>query len=104
MPKVSVILPTFNRIDTIVRAITSVQKQTLQDWELIVIDDGSTDNTAASIEGLDPRLRLIRQGNRGFTEARNAGIRVAEGEYLAFIDSDDEFLPHHLELCASYLD
>jgi glycosyltransferase involved in cell wall biosynthesis len=104
MPKVSIILPTFNRIDTIMRAVTSAQKQSLQDWELIVIDDGSTDNTAALLEGCDPRLTLIRQENRGFTEARNAGIRAARGEYLSFLDSDDEFLPHHLELCTAFLD
>jgi glycosyltransferase involved in cell wall biosynthesis len=104
MPKVSIILPTFNRIDTIMRAIKSAQRQSLQDWELIVIDDGSTDNTAALIEGSDPRLELVRQENRGFTEARNAGIRAAKGEYLAFLDSDDEFLPHHLELCVAFLD
>jgi glycosyltransferase involved in cell wall biosynthesis len=98
MPKVSIILPTFNRADTIVRAIKSAQAQTFQDWELIVVDDGSTDNTAALIDGMDRRLTLIRQENRGFTEARNTGIRSAGGNYLAFLDSDDEFLPHHLEL------
>jgi glycosyltransferase involved in cell wall biosynthesis len=104
MPKVSIILPTFNRIDTIVRAIKSVQAQTLEDWELIVVDDGSTDDTAALIDGIDPRLTLIRQENRGFTEARNTGIRAARGDYLAFLDSDDEFLPHHLELCVAFLE
>jgi glycosyltransferase involved in cell wall biosynthesis len=104
VPKVSVILPTFNRADTIVRAIRSVQAQTLHDWELIVVDDGSTDGTAELIGGMDPRLILIRQTNRGFTEARNAGIRAGKGRYFAFLDSDDEMLPHHLELCAAFLD
>jgi glycosyltransferase involved in cell wall biosynthesis len=104
MPKVSVILPTFNRADTIMRAIKSAQAQTFQDWELIVVDDGSTDGTAALINGVDPRLVLIRQENRGFTEARNTGIRAARGDYLAFLDSDDEFLPHHLELCVTFLE
>src|ERR1700722_4279819 len=104
MPKVSIILPTFNRADTIVRAIKSAQAQTYQDWELIVVDDGSTDNTALLIGGMDRRLVLIRQENRGFTEARNAGIRAASGNYLAFLDSDDEFLPHHLELCVGFLE
>jgi glycosyltransferase involved in cell wall biosynthesis len=104
MPKVSIILPTFNRADTIVRAVKSARAQTYQDWELIVVDDGSTDDTAALIGGMDRRLTLIRQENRGFTEARNTGIRAASGDYLAFLDSDDEFLPHHLELCVGFLE
>jgi len=104
MPKVSIILPTFNRIDTIVRAIKSVQAQTFEDWELIVVDDGSTDDTAALVSGIDPRITLIRQENRGFTEARNTGIRAGTGEYYAFLDSDDEFLPHHLALCVAFLE
>jgi glycosyltransferase involved in cell wall biosynthesis len=102
--KVSIILPTYNRADTIVRAIKSVQSQTFQDWELIVVDDGSTDNTVALIHDLEPRMILIRQENRGFTEARNVGIRSSRGEYLAFLDSDDEFMPYHLELCVAFLD
>jgi len=101
---VSIILPTYNRADTIVRAIESVQAQTFQDWELIVVDDGSTDGTAELIENLEPRMVLIRQENRGFTEARNVGIRASSGKYLAFLDSDDEFMPHHLELCVAFLE
>jgi len=104
VPKVSIILPTFNRADTIARAIRSVQAQTYRDWELIVVDDGSTDDTAAIIAGMEPRMAVIRQANRGFTEARNAGIRAGLGEYFAFLDSDDEFLPHHLQLCVAFLD
>jgi glycosyltransferase involved in cell wall biosynthesis len=104
MPKVSIILPTYNRADTILRAIKSAQAQTFADWELIVVDDGSEDDTAALITNLDPRLTVIRQENRGMTEARNAAIRAAKGAYFAFLDSDDEFLPHHLELCVAFLD
>jgi len=104
MKLVSTIMPTFNRADTIKRAIRSVQAQTYTDWELIVVDDGSTDNTAARIEGCDPRLKLIRQENRGTAGARNAGIRASSGSYIAFLDSDDEWLPHHLELCVSFLE
>jgi glycosyltransferase involved in cell wall biosynthesis len=104
MPKVSIILPTFNRADTIMRAIRSVQAQSFQDWELIVVDDGSTDNTMALLAGIDARITLIRQENRGFTEARNTGIRAGSGDYFAFLDSDDEFLPHHLELCVAFLE
>jgi glycosyltransferase involved in cell wall biosynthesis len=104
MPSVSVIMPTFNRADTIRRAIRSVQAQTFTDWELIVVDDGSTDNTVALIEGRDPRLKLIRQENQGTAWARNAGLSASAGSYIAFLDSDDEWLPHHLELCVSFLE
>jgi glycosyltransferase involved in cell wall biosynthesis len=104
MPKVSIILPTFDRADTIMRAVRSVQTQTFQDWELIIVDDGSTDNTAALLVGIDPRIQLIQQENRGFTEARNTGIRAGTGDYFAFLDSDDEMMPYHLELCVAFLD
>src|SRR5262244_3561534 len=104
MPLVSVIMPTFNRADTITRAIRSVQAQTFTDWELIVVDDGSTDNTAERIEGCDPRMKLIRQENQGTAGARNAGLRASSGSYIAFLDSDDEWLPHHLELSAGFLE
>jgi glycosyltransferase involved in cell wall biosynthesis len=75
MTLVSIIMPTYNRADTIRRAIRSVQKQTFTDWELIVVDDGSTDNTAALIEGCDPRLKLIRQGNQGTASAQHRSVR-----------------------------
>jgi glycosyltransferase involved in cell wall biosynthesis len=107
MSLVSVILPTYNRADTIHRAIESVRRQTLQDWELVVIDDGSTDNTAAVIQkryAREPRLRLIRQKNTGVSGARNAGMRASAGKYLAFLDSDDEYLPHHLALESAFLE
>jgi glycosyltransferase involved in cell wall biosynthesis len=104
MPKVSIILPTFNRADTIMRAIRSVQAQSFQDWELIVVDDGSTDNTMAALTGIDARITLIRQENRGVTEARNTGIRAGSCDFFAFLDSDDEFMPHHLELCVAFLE
>src|SRR5499426_4535699 len=104
MPLVSIIMPTFNRADTIGRAIRSVQAQTFTEWELIVVDDGSTDDTVALIEGCDPRLKLIRQKNQGTAGARNTGLRASAGSYIAFLDSDDEWLPHHLELCVSFLE
>jgi glycosyltransferase involved in cell wall biosynthesis len=104
VPLVSVVIPTYNRADTIQRAIRSVQFQTQEDWELIVVDDGSQDNTAEIVAGMDPRLQLIRQTNQGVTAARNAGLRRATGRYLAFLDSDDEWLPHHLELETAFLE
>jgi glycosyltransferase involved in cell wall biosynthesis len=99
---VSVIMPTYNRRQTIQAAIASVQRQTFQDWELIVVDDGSRDGTASVIDGSDPRLVLIRQENQGVNAARNAAMLRARGRYIAFLDSDDEWLPHHLELSVAF--
>jgi glycosyltransferase involved in cell wall biosynthesis len=102
MSFVSVIVPTYNRRETIQAAIASVQRQTFADWELIVVDDGSTDDTADLIEGSDPRLVLIRQKNQGVNAARNTAMLRARGRYIAFLDSDDEWLPHHLELSTAF--
>jgi glycosyltransferase involved in cell wall biosynthesis len=103
MPKVSIILPTYNRADTLPRALRSVQQQTFQDWELIVVDDGSTDGTAALLADFDSRLKVVWQSNQGVTRARNTALQHCHGEYLAFLDSDDEWLPFHLELCLAFL-
>lgn len=97
MPLVSVILPTYNRARTLERAVRSVLAQTQPDLELLVVDDGSTDHTSQVLAGIhDPRLHVIRQDNRGPAAARNAGIAAARGDWLAFQDSDDEWLPHKL--------
>lgn len=108
MPKVSIILPTYNRADTLPRALRSVQAQDFQDWELLVVDDGSTDQTPQLLNEWQPifgaRLRVLRQRNQGVTRARNAALAHCQGDYLAFLDSDDEWLPQHLALCVSFLD
>jgi glycosyltransferase involved in cell wall biosynthesis len=104
VPKVSIIMPTFNRADTIGRAILSAQAQTLTDWELIIVDDGSTDGTAALIPTDDPRIKVIRQPNGGFVAARDRGMRAAVGDYVAFLDSDDELRNFHLEFASAFLD
>ena len=97
-PIVSVIIPTYNRAEVIERALDSVLAQTYQDYEIIVIDDASTDQTCAVVEAYDdPRIRLIRShANGGAGAARNAGIVQAQGEYIAFLDSDDEWLAQKL--------
>lgn len=99
MPEVSVIIPTYNRSQSIERAIRSVQGQTFQSLEIIVIDDGSTDNTEDIVKSvIDDRIRYIRcETNRGSGAARNEGLKIAQGRHIAFLDSDDEWLPEKLE-------
>lgn len=99
MPEVSVILPTYNRAKTLHRAIQSVLNQTFGDFELIIVDDGSTDDTEEAIKAFrDNRIKYIKcKENKGAPVARNTGIGLAEGEYVAFQDSDDEWLPEKLE-------
>jgi glycosyltransferase involved in cell wall biosynthesis len=101
-PLISVVIPAYNRADKITLAVKSVQKQTYPNWEIIVSDDGSTDNTGAVVEKLmmeDARIRLIQhQTNGGAQAARNAGIKAAKGEWIAFLDSDDQLLPDSLKL------
>lgn len=99
IPSVSVIIPTFNRSSLLNRSISSVLDQTYQDFEIIVVDDASSDNTENVVRSLvDPRIRYIKHDtNRGGSAARNTGIKVALGEFIAFQDSDDEWLPEKLE-------
>lgn len=93
-PLVSVILPTFNRAHTLLRAVNSVLNQDYREIELIVVDDASSDGSADLLKGVaDPRLRVIRhEKNKGVAGATNTGIRAARGEIIAFQDSDDEWL------------
>jgi len=97
--KASVIIPTYNRAHLLGRAIQSVLDQTCQDLEIIVVDDGSKDNTEEVVNKFhDERIRYIRhEVNKGEGGARNTGIKTAKGEYIAFQDSDDEWLPEKLE-------
>ena len=96
-PRVSVIMPTFNRAHCLERAIDSVLDQTFRDYELIVVDDGSTDHTADLLKRYGDSLKSIHQQNRGVSAARNTGIRAARGELIALLDSDDCWLPTKLE-------
>ena len=98
IPTISVIIPTYNRAQLAKRAVKSVLGQSFRDFEVILVDDGSTDHTKEILQGLgDARVRYIYQPNRGPSVARNTGILAARGDYVAFLDSDDRFLPHHLE-------
>ncbi len=104
MPKVSVIIPTYNRANYIGEAIESVLAQTYQDYEIIVVDDGSTDNTRKVLEQFDGHIEYIYQENRGEAAARNTGLLVSKGEYLVLLDSDDTILPQKLERQVAFLD
>lgn len=98
MPFFSVIIPSFNRAHILTRTIASVIAQSFSDWECIIVDDGSTDNTKELIASYkDTRIRYVYQQNAERSAARNNGIRHAQGKYICFLDSDDEYLPEHLE-------
>lgn len=98
-PQVSIILPTYNRAHLVGRSIQSILVQSYEDFELIVVDDASSDNTKEVVKGMhDPRIRYITyQVNRGASYARNVGIKEAKGIYIAFQDSDDEWMTQKLE-------
>jgi len=105
MVLVSVIIPTYNREDTVVRAIESVLDQTHEEIECIIVDDGSKDGTASILESYeDPRIRYIHhKANKGVSAARNTGIEEAQGEYIAFLDSDDKWEDEKIEKQLDYL-
>jgi glycosyltransferase involved in cell wall biosynthesis len=98
-PIVSVVLPVWNRAARLRRAVESVQRQTLADWELLIVDDGSDDDTPFVLEGItrfEPRARMLRQPHTGVSRARNRAIEAARGRYIAFLDSDNTWMPDFL--------
>jgi glycosyltransferase involved in cell wall biosynthesis len=108
LPLVSIILPTYNRASFLPQAIQSICEQQWTDWELVVIDDGSTDETREVLDDLTSNLvqsvRYVYQENQGASEARNTGLDYVRGKYVAFFDSDDLWLPHHLSRCVAALE
>ena len=106
-PDISVVIPTYNRKALTVEAVRSVLAQTHEDFEVIVVDDGSTDGTQEAIQeafGDEPRLRYVRKENGGTASARNRGTREARGRLIAFLDSDDLWLPRFLESQRAVID
>ena len=102
---VSVVIPTHNRRKSLTRAVDSVQAQTVRDWELLIVDDGSSDGTYRDwSEPGDPRIRYLRTEHRGVSAARNLGIRESRFPWISFLDSDDTWLPKKLETQLSALE
>jgi glycosyltransferase involved in cell wall biosynthesis len=106
MPRISIVIPTYNRAADLRRALASVQRQTCTDWECLVVDNHSTDGTDEVVAGLaDPRVRLLKVHNDGIIAvSRNVGLANAAGEYLAFLDSDDWWTPQKLAASLGYLE
>lgn len=100
LPRISIIVPAYNSAATIDRCIQSIISQTFEDWELIVVDNGSTDDTVEIVESLvreDNRIVLLKEGKKGVSNARNSGLDAARGECVCFVDSDDTVEPDYLE-------
>lgn len=106
MPLFSVVIPLYNKADTIVRTLRSVAGQVFRDFEVVVVDDGSKDDGAAVVERFDglPSLRVIRQKNAGVSAARNNGVAESRGKYIAFLDADDEWKRMFLKEIADAID
>ncbi len=102
-PLVSVIIPVYNSASTLSQAIDSVLEQTYSNFEIIAVNDGSTDNSLELLKGYDSKIRLITQANAGVATARNRAIAEANGELVAFLDSDDWWLPHKLARQVAFL-
>jgi glycosyltransferase involved in cell wall biosynthesis len=97
-PLISIIIPTFNRGYVLDKAINSILVQAYNEWELIIVDDGSTDNTKDIIEQYNnPKIKYLYQEKNGQCAARNKGLEIAKGDWIAYLDSDNEFYPHYLE-------
>ena len=107
-PAITIILPTYNRAAFLPQALASIRAQQCGDWELVVVDDGSNDDSGAVLtrltEPISSRVRVVTQSNQGAYAARNTGLDHAAGRYIAFFDSDDEWLPHHLASCHAALE
>lgn len=102
--RVSVVIPTYNRADFVREAITSVLRQDYPDVELIVVDDGSRDGTAAMVREFGPAVQYLWQENRGVSAARNRGVAASTGALIAFLDSDDLWLPHKVSTQVAYFE
>ena len=106
-PTVSVVLPAYNAEAFVAEAVESVRAQTYDDYELLAVNDGSTDRTGEILDELAagfPAMRVIHQANTGLAGARNAAIATMQGQYIALLDADDVWLPEKLARCVAFLD
>jgi hypothetical protein len=104
-PRVSVVMPLFNAAPYVEKAVRSVLEQTYRDFELIIVDDGSTDGSAETVRAItDPHIRLITKANEGIASALNAGVAAARGEFIARMDADDVAMPERLARQVAYMD
>jgi len=103
-PRVSVIVPVYNGAATVAAALESILAQSFSDFEIVAVDDGSTDDSMKVLERYRPRVRVLTQQNRGPSAARNLGVRNSSGEYLGFLDADDLWRPKFLERTVAALD
>jgi glycosyltransferase involved in cell wall biosynthesis len=98
IPRISIVIPLYNKAAHICNTLATIDAQTLPAFEIVIVNDGSTDDGAQKVEALNhPKVRLINQPNQGVSTARNNGIAACRGDYIAFIDADDAWLPHFLE-------
>lgn len=105
MKDISVVIPVYNMDECVERTLQSVIEQTVQPKEIIVVDDGSTDNSVKVVEGIGhPLIRIVRQANAGVSAARNRGAKEAKSDFVAFLDADDIWLPNHLEVTSRLID
>jgi len=104
MARVSVVIPTYNRLPQVKDAIESVLNQIYRDFELWVVDDGSTDGTGEALRAFGDKVKYISQDNRGVSTARNVGLRISGGKYLAFLDSDDLWEPEKLDIQVTFME
>jgi len=95
--QISVVIPSYNRLSSLIRALESVIVQTSPVEQIIVVDDGSSDNTASEVSRHYPQVKLVKQQNQGVSSARNTGIKQANGDWIALLDSDDSWLPDKIE-------
>lgn len=106
-PEISLVLPCYQNGATLERTVRSIRAQTFADWELIAVDDGSTDDTGARLDALakdEPRMRVLHQQNGGVSAARNAGMACARGRWIGFVDADDHLLPGALRVLLALTD
>ena len=105
IPEISIIMPVYNSETFLYLAVESVKRQTMKEWELLLIDDGSSDASGRLCDAYakeDARIRVFHQENQGITKTRNRGIKEARGEFITFIDNDDELVEDIMEKSCSY--